>query len=308
MRASTDMDIERGDSKNAAISAGNLSELTLTLGDVAGAVEASKESVELADRSGDGFQRTASRTTLADALHHAGRWKESEALFREAEAMQAERQSQYPRLYSLQGFRYCDLLLGRAEPEDGAGLDGLGEGSNARYREVCEEVRDRAESALEIAQRNRWLLAIALDHLSLARAHLGLALTGPDRPPDLRPAAELLDRAVDGLREAGQEQELPRGLLARAALRRLNGNPDGTAADLREAQEIAGRGSMRLFEADAHLEWTRLHLDLGDQGDHDDLERAREHLEKARDLVHSCGYGRREREVTWLEGRLGEAS
>ena len=69
-------------------------------------------------------------------------------------------------------------------------------------------------------------------------------------------------------------------------------------AYLREAQEIAERGSMRLFEADAFLEWTRLRLATGDPA------AAREHLNRACELVQDCGYGRREREVTWLEGRL----
>ena len=91
--------------------AGNLSELTLTLGDLTQAVASAEESVELADRSADAGERMINRTTLADALHQAGRWEESAASFREAEAMQAERQPEYPRLYSLQGYRYCDLLL-----------------------------------------------------------------------------------------------------------------------------------------------------------------------------------------------------
>ncbi|MFP3941016.1 MAG: hypothetical protein ACLF0P_11965 [Thermoanaerobaculia bacterium] len=303
LRAGLDAWIAEEDWENAAISAGNLSELTLTLGDVAGALEAAEESVELADRSGDAFQRMARRTTLADALHHAGRWGEAETLFREAEAMQAERQSRYPRLYSVQGYQYCDLLLSRGEPEDGEGLEGVGEG----YRAACEEIRDRAEMTLVWAEEaEASVLTIALDYLSLGRAHLGLALTAPGEAPDFHAASEPLDRAVDGLREAGQEDELPRGLLARAALRRLSGDPDGAAADLREAQEIAERGSMRLFEADAHLEWTRLHLGLGTgAGDRD---AAREHLHRARELVRECGYGRREREVAWLEGRLAEGS
>jgi len=298
LRAGLDATIARQAWKNAAIGAGNLSELLLTLGDVAGAIEAAEESVELADRSEDAFQQMVKRTTLADALHHAGRWEESEALFREAERVQAERQSQYPRLYSLGGFRYCGLLLSRGQPEDGSGIDGVSE----QYREAWEEVRERAEYAVVIAQRNHWLLDIALDHLSLARAHLGLALTGPAQPADLQTAAELMDRAVNDLRETGVEEFIALDLLARATLRRLAGDPDGAAADLREAQEIAERGSMRLHEADAHLEWTRLHLGTGDRGT------AREHLGRARELVRECGYGRREREVRWLEGQVGEGA
>ena len=51
----------------------------------------------------------------ADALHQAGRRAEAETRFREAEQMQAERQPDYPLLYSLQGFQYCDLLLATSE-------------------------------------------------------------------------------------------------------------------------------------------------------------------------------------------------
>jgi len=116
MRVATDRVRAQGNWKDAAIGAGNLSELTLTLGDVASAVQAAEESVELADRSGDAFWRMSQRTALADALHQAGRWDESAARFREAEAMEAERKPQYPRLYSLRGYRYCDLLLAMGEP------------------------------------------------------------------------------------------------------------------------------------------------------------------------------------------------
>ena len=115
MRAGLPIEVKREDWKNAAIRASNLSELELTLGEVAGAVEDAAQSVQYADRSGDAFWRMASRTTHADALHHAGRWDEATARFREAEQMQAERQPDYPLLYSLPGFQYCALLLAEAE-------------------------------------------------------------------------------------------------------------------------------------------------------------------------------------------------
>src|SRR5207247_7037811 len=101
--------------KQAAISASNLSELELTLGAVAEAMADAEHSVIYADRSGDAFQSIVNRTIHADALHEAGPRAESEARLREAEQMQAERQPHYPLLYSVQGFRYCDLLL--AVPE-----------------------------------------------------------------------------------------------------------------------------------------------------------------------------------------------
>jgi tetratricopeptide (TPR) repeat protein len=308
MQAGLEARIAQENWENAAASASNLSELTLTLGDVPRAAAFGEQSVQLADRSGNVSWKMVSRTTWADALHQAGRWEESAAAFREAETMQAEWQPQHPRFYSLRGFRYCDLLLGRAEPEAGAGLDGLaGSGSHpeevTRFHQTCRDVLERARQTLERFERRYPLLDIALDHLTLGRAYLGLALTasGDDRTAGLAQAAEPLDRAVDGLRRAGQEDDLPRGLLARAALRRFRFDFPGTAADLTEVLEIAERGPMRLHECDAHHEWARLCRDQGD------LAAAREHLARARVLVNETGYGRREREVRWLEGVLNPA-
>ncbi len=286
---------------NAAIGANNLSELTLTLGEVSRAVELGRQSVELADRSGDAFQRLLKRTTWADALHQAGRREESAAAFREAEALQTESQPEYHWLYSLQGFRYCDLLLGQAEPEDGSGLDGLADHPEAaeRFREVV----GRAGQTLEWAQKGGLsLLTIALDHLTLGRAHHGLAQTAlseHERAVAAAASVEHLNRAVDGLRQAGQEILLPRGLLARAAYRRLRSDFDTAEADLTEVLEIAERGPMRFFESDAHLELFRLRRDQRRS------EEARRHLERARVLVAETGYLRRAREVEWGFGQLG---
>ena len=115
MRAGLTMRVEQENWKNAAISAGNISELALTLGDAAAAVRADAESVDYADRSVDELERMSKRTTDADALYQQGAFEEASALFDEAEAMQKERQPDYPLLYSVWGFRYCDLLLGPAE-------------------------------------------------------------------------------------------------------------------------------------------------------------------------------------------------
>ena len=112
-------------------------------------------------------------------------------------------------------------------------------------------------------------------------------------------AAEHLGRAVEGLQQAGYEEVLARGLLARAAFHRLRGDLTGAAADLAETLEIAERGGMRLFLCDTHLEGARLARRQGDEA------AARRHLGLARQLVAETGYGRREREVRWLEERLG---
>jgi tetratricopeptide (TPR) repeat protein len=261
MRATMEINAARSEWKNAAVCASNLSELELTLGEVAGAVAEAEQSVSHADRSGDGFQRMGNRTTHADALHQAGRRVEAEARFREAEQMQAERQSDYPLLYSLQGFRYCDLLLTEAEratwrvncsggprpPEDGDA-----------HRATLQAVSERAARTLKWAAQHLSLLDIALDHLTLGRAALYAAVL---EGASLDPYRRYLQHAEASLRRSGYQDMLVRGLLTRAWLRFLTGartGPESARSDLDEGWEIAERGPMKLHMADIHLHRARL--------------------------------------------------
>lgn len=273
MRAGLEARIEQEDWRNAAIAAGNLSELSLAVGEIEAAVEAARQAVALADRSEDWDQRVATRTILADALHQAGRTAEAAELFEAAEAMQRERQPQYPRLYSLQGYQYCDLLLGRG-------------------RVQAQKVRERAAETLEWVTTQNWLLDMALDTLSL-----GLAwLIGPEAEP--RQAEEHLNRAVAGLRRAGTQDYLPRGLLARAELFIGRGEEAAARRDLAEALALAERGGMRLHECDAHLGYARLHLAAGRPAE------AARSLAEARRLVAETGYHRRDPALADLARRI----
>ena len=126
----------------------------------------------------------------------------------------------------------------------------------------CRAVAERAARTLKWdKQGNLSLLTIALDHLTLGRAALYRAiLEQADFQP---PPADLehLDHAVTGLRRAGTQHHLPRGLLTRAWFRALTGprtGPESAQSDLDEAWEIAERGPMPLFMADIHLYRARL--------------------------------------------------
>jgi tetratricopeptide (TPR) repeat protein len=258
------------DWNNAARAASNVSELRLTLGDIAEAVAAALTSVSHADTSNNAFLRMGCRTALADALHPAGKAREASELFEEAEARQAKLQPQLPKLYSLQGFQYCDLLLAQGH---------------------AQEVIERATRNLQMAIAHEFLLDIALDKLSLGRAYAATS----SRPSEARAgiprgaaaqndpgsghrpvrddesgadgrddtagrARKHLDAAVQGLRRAGQEWLLVPGLLARAAFHRAMGAFEAAKTDLDEAQDIAARGEMRLHRTDTHLESARLSL------------------------------------------------
>jgi tetratricopeptide (TPR) repeat protein len=319
MRAAVEMALKQEAWKHAAVGTTNLSELELMLGEVDGAMRDAEQSVIYADRSDDAFGRMSSRTAIANALHQAGRWAEAEVRFGEAEQMQAERQPNYPLLYSVQGFQYCDLLLAEAEREAG---NAEGELKREEALALCRAISERAEQALQIVLHNsRGLLDIALNHLMLGRVALyaGMFESRRDRgepaqtffsPPTSNEsqrqftyAATELDHAVSGLRRAGQQYHLPRGLLTRAWLRGLTGphtGPESAQSDLDEAWEIAERGPMPLFLADIHLYRARLFFREANYP----WQSPRHDLAEARRLIFKHGYLRRKEELEDAEGLI----
>jgi len=301
MRASMEMYVVRKDWTEAAISANNLSELELTLGDIVGAVADATQSVEYADRSGDAFQRMCNRATLADALNQGGRREGdggAKPHFREAERIQAELEPGYHWLYSLRGFRFCDLLLSPAERTAWAQILGapVRDTDNATpgLLAALADVRERAEQTLEWVMGQGWILDIALDHLALGRAALyGSSLSfGPEARTARTTARGHIAVAVDGLRGAGILDHVPRGLLTRALLRHVDGDVAGAEADLDAAWEIAERGPMPLHQADILLYRARMF-------------RNRTALARARELIDRHGYHHRDEELRDAESALG---
>jgi tetratricopeptide (TPR) repeat protein len=301
IKAGQENNIARKDWKNAAIQASNLSELYLTLGDVTQALAYAEQSVGLADQSGGLEERMMFRTTLGDPLHQAGRLVESQAMFREAEEIQKKFQSMFPLLYSQQGFIYCDLLLSQGD---------------------YAEVERRASQTLEWYQQasGSGLLDTALDNLSLGRARMGMSLRATEGgeaisnfESGIASVASLprndsltyLTRAVDGLRQAGTQHHIPRGLLARAEFYRVMGDLNKSQKDLDEAFSIAARGGMGLYLADCHLEYTRWHVEMFKRSNvQTDILEARKHLATAKEMIAKMGYHRRDKEVEELEKML----
>ena len=182
MRAGLELRIEMELWKNAAISAGNLSELELALGAVAGAVGDAEQSVLHADRSGRcaGGADASICMTQADALHQAGRRAEAEVgLPRRPRRCRPSDQRRTAAVL-VQGFQYCDVLLAEAEraawrASCRGGLRTPGDGD--AHRVTLQAVSERAAQALKIAEDNNLSLhTIALDHLTLGGAALYAAI------------------------------------------------------------------------------------------------------------------------------------
>ena len=268
--------IRQKDWKNAAMAAGNLCELYLTIGEVKEAVDYVRKRVDFADQSGDWSHQMRRHINLADALHQAGESGQAEELFEQAEQMQNKNQPDYPYLYSIQGFRFCDLLL-----------------SASQYKEV----QKRANQTLKWVTQQNWLLDIALDKLSLGRAYLVQVIV--EKTGNYTNATDFLNQAVDGLREASHQEFIVRGLLARAELFRYQQSWEKAWADLQEAKEITERGQMNLYMADYHLEAARLCLAEGKK-----IKEAYEHYKEARERVDKMGYHRRDPELLLIQAEL----
>ena len=274
MRIGLELRIKMEVWKDAALNAGNLSELLVTLGSLKEAKKAARQAIDFAERGDIAFLPMA-RMVMMHVCHQCGQVDEDEAVFVNAEDMGGQWQPFYPRLYSLQGFMYCDLLLDRG-----------------RFAEV----RDWASRARSITKRSDCPLDTAFDLLSLGRAHAAEVVASGGDPAT---AGRYLDDAVAGLHRAGQQDDLPRGLLVRAAFRRQMGKFATALQDLSEVKRIARRGGMRLHLIDHDLEAARLFLAKGKP------DAAFPMAEQARTAINEAGYHRRDPEVRDLEQQLG---
>ncbi len=293
MRAGLVGAVRLKDWMNAAVGAGNLSYLEVTLGRLADAVTNAHQSIAYADKHVNAIERSINRATAADALHQSGQSEEAGTLFDDAERMFNERQPKYNPLNSLPGYRHRDWLLGPAERAawrmslDSTDVSPVENRGQPEYATICDEVERRAQMTLVLGVRNQRLLPIGLDHLTLARVGLIRAILAHPQP---QPALDLphVVAAVNGLRAAGQADELPKGLLTASLYHFVRGEHDLARKHLAECQQIAERGPMPLHLADVHLHRARMFRDKAE-------------LAKAATLIRDLGYGRRNDELADAE-------
>ncbi|MFZ5518097.1 MAG: hypothetical protein ACOY90_15740, partial [Candidatus Zhuqueibacterota bacterium] len=138
-----------------------------------------------------------------------------------------------------------------------------------------------------------------------------LRRSAPRNDRAMQQAADYLNQAVTGLREAGEQIWITKGLLERAGCYRLQSQIPQAWDDLAEAQEIAERGDMKLWLVDYHLEAARVcscqlsanSFQLLENGRaatltrEDMIARLKLHVEQAEKLVQETGYHRRDPEV-----------
>ncbi|HEX7722035.1 MAG TPA: SEFIR domain-containing protein [Pyrinomonadaceae bacterium] len=294
----------RSDKTKGRQTSSNLSDLYLALGEIKTAIVWGEETVRRADERKSINWHRDSRMVLAKALLCAGDVQGASARFKEAEESEIKRRQGCKILTSIGGVDFCDLLL--AEPERAAwrGANTMHERTSGLI-DACDKVLKRAQLALEYDKDQEFSgLTISLDQLTLSRSALCKSILSANPSWDHQSLLNDIDNAVNGLRLAGTQHHLPRGLLTRSWLRFIEGAETGGGSaqeDLDEAWEIAERGPMRLFMADIHLYRARLfhavkpypwnkNPDGTERGPNDDLK-------DARTLIEQCGYWRRKEEL-----------
>jgi tetratricopeptide (TPR) repeat protein len=266
---------ETGDWDRFCRSSDNLMELLTPLGRWAETEAVSREAEMVAARIEDGEQRwqrsVEALSYLGRALHGQGRLAEARAAYSRAETVQAQAYPDQPKLYSLRGYNYAQLLMEQS-------------GQLAGWREVLA----RGRGALDIDD-GRAHLVRALNHCTIGLALSALGNSG---------AGPALARAVDTMRRAGSVLfQLPMHL-ARAGYLRSTGQLPAAWADHDAALAIARRGNMRTWLAECALLAGNLCLDEGRTPE------AAAQYASAAQLIHEDGYGRRLTELHLLQARL----
>lgn len=240
------------------------------------------------------IHRTNKRASHADSLHQAGLLQQACDVFQSAEAIQAEARPQYPWLFSINGTRYCDLLLSYVETkilEVSADRSSQSVYVDEVTRLSLEKVKGRTSRSLSMADERGWLLEQALDNWMLAR--VSLCATALNISP-IHPAKLHIEIALKKIRDSGRAYLLPPILLTLAfVLYHDPSVPGGNSgygistpmAAIEEAETIATKFGTRLHLADCHLTKARLFSD-------------REALGRAEELVMRLGYHRRNSEIS----------
>ncbi len=267
-----------GDWDNFGKSSAGLVDLYTPLGRWAEAETVAREAAEAAERIEDEDKRRArimmAHSYLGRALHGQGRLAGAAEAFVNAELVQGERQPANPRLYSVPGFDYTQLLQ-----------------EQARYGADWRESLERGQYGLAIELRRNHLLSIAMHHCSIGQALAALVEPG---------AEEALTQAVETMRRAGKSNHQPKMHLARAHYYREQSRPTAAWQDHAAASGIAQRGRMRTYLAECALLAGDLRLDSTPP----DIPNAAKAWAEAELIVRETGYGRRLAELYLLQARL----
>jgi hypothetical protein len=284
--------------REAAAVANNLSEIMLVMGRIKGgeemgAIDYAEEAVKLARKTKNEIEENQRVPLRAYVCHQLG---ESRAKGQFIQLDHYLKRHKNFKLHPIQSFLYWDYQLADSEIlawRQFMVFRGKIEGELFNNEEInqcmqlCQSIGKQARHFFDQKNQDSDLLNTALMKLVEGRASLYLVLLDPshsNKNEALNSASCDLSKAVEGLKLAAQQDEIPRGLLPYAWLSYIKEDNMESKRALEEAYRIAHRGNMKLHMADVLLFRARLFCNEMDF-------RAAEHL------IDECEYGRRKQEL-----------
>jgi tetratricopeptide (TPR) repeat protein len=292
----------------AANVASNISQMTLSMGELGRSIAAAESCARFAGRKQFSIWSAEAELDLARCRMAAGRVHEATGLISNAVKETSEHSLT---TYPMQIYSYCDALL-----------------ASGAFKAAMEYVQKTANEPIQ--QHGPFDLGIY--NLASARALFRL-ICEPVRRRTIEASSkgivhvrDCLNQSVDQLHRAGHNEHIPYGLIARAAFRRSTGDWNGAARDLDEVEEIAEPGPMRLYLCDMAIERARLAFakieafaPLNGILEKDNPSKpvvpsaeesaelkseAERQLKIAADYIETCGYHRRDEELAELKAVL----
>ncbi len=286
MRLRHEHAVNQADWELAACLAEQLSQCLLALGSIHQAITSARQSVESADKTGTQALKWQTRITLAYALRHAGHSEESDTALHDSHRLFQEHDAgSMDELPDAHHFMVCDVLLARGRPED---------------------VQQRLTRSISCEEQKSATLRMGIDSLLRGKTVEHLEGGHVVRLPSARDA---LESAVTIFRQAGKQEYVIRGLLARAHLYHTIREFPFAWEDLEEAQELIEWNDMRVYLADYHFEAARVLYDeyvgedgkfSSDKAGQEIHQRMHTHLEMAEALIWDTGYRVRDEELERL--------
>lgn len=269
LRAACNLSVAAKDWENAAIGTMKLCGATLTQGDVPSANLLAQEALAYAKKQHEEELVMRCVGLRADTEYLSGNLQKALSLFRRVERATSPKDDFGEiQIFRIQGREYNEVLLSSGDDV-------------AVWRRSSFFLRAYGSPMYRGLFGEGFLYELALAWMWLGRAKAAEDTSNG--------AKECLDTAVDDLRQAAVQHELPRALLARASFHLRNGNCLAALPDLQDVWEIAEHSGMRLYQIDCLLEWARLELALGAP----DCSSARERITASQRLIEATGYGRR---------------
>ena len=277
----------------ANVSCSQISQIHLDRGDLPLALQYAEQKADLAKRSRGQFWVTGAYVLRALILFQMGRehLAECEDLCRKVEANGFAEDVGDAVDHAFIAFRWCDLRLGQiASPCSPSALSA----DSKHVLSALEEVENRCAQIVRIAGQPPLRPHPATETADLLRGRARLIRAAFNGGLGLDEAKNRLDAALEYLKRGTQELYLS-GLRARTAYSLVVGDLKAAETDLMEALKVAKRDGMRLYEVDFHLQFARLHSIRRENG------KAKVRLARARDLIGTLGYHRRDHDLAELE-------